>query len=252
MTCEDVQHALDAQLLGVLGREAAAALDAHLATCRACQALVTDVRRLQAELRLVGTEGPSPRSWDRISARLEQDPEFQRAAAADLEAAPRTSRFDWRWVVLAAALIVVVGGSLSLLRQSLVTSRPPAPLAAAAPADAATGDLVTSIESELDLAAKHYENAIAGLERVANESESPIDPALMATVKANLDIIDEAIDDSRQALRNDPQSQFAQESLFDAFRRKVALLQDTISLMNEMRKGNPARATAIASGLSKG
>ena len=43
-----------------------------------------------------------------------------------------------------------------------------------------------------------------------------------------------------------------QQSLFDAFRRKVALLQDTISLMNEMRKGNPARATAIASGLNKG
>jgi len=111
---------------------------------------------------------------------------------------------------------------------------------------------VSSIESELDLAAKHYENAIAGLERVANESDSPIDPTVMATVKENLEIIDQAIDDSRQALRTDPQSQLAQESLFDAFRRKVALLQDTISLMNEMRKGNPARATAIASGLNKG
>ena len=41
-------------------------------------------------------------------------------------------------------------------------------------------------------------------------------------------------------------------SLFDAFRRKVALLQDTIALMNEMRKGNPDTATAIASGLNKG
>lgn len=253
MTCGDVQHALDAQLLGVLDREEAAALDAHLAACRACQALVSDVRRLQAELRLVGSDGPSPCSWERISARLAQDPVFQRAAAADLQTAPRTSRFNWRWVALAAALVVVVGGgSLSLLRQSLITSGTPASLTVAVPTDATTGDLVTSIESELELAARHYENAIAGLERVASESESPIDPALMATVKANLDIIDEAIDDSRQALRHDPQSQFAQESLFDAFRRKVALLQDTISLMNEMRKGNPARATAIASGLSKG
>ena len=129
---------------------------------------------------------------------------------------------------------------------------PQAPLVATAPSDGTPADLVTSIESELDLAAKHYENAIAGLERVANESDSPIDPAVMATVKDNLQIIDQAIDDSRQALRTDPQSQIAQESLFDAFRRKVALLQDTIALMNEMRKGNPARATAIASGLNKG
>jgi tetratricopeptide (TPR) repeat protein len=127
-------------------------------------------------------------------------------------------------------------------------------MATAAPGETAAPDAdpMTTIEGELDLAAKHYENAIAGLEQVAAESETPLDPIVMATVRENLDVIDQAIDDSRQALRTDPQSQLAQESLFDAFRRKVALLQDTIALMNEMRKGNPSRATAIASGLNKG
>ena len=253
MKCQDVQRALDAQLVGTLGREEARALDAHMATCPECQALVADARRLQAELRLIGTEGPAPRSWDRISDRLEADPEFQRAGAAAVQADRRTPRFDWRWIALAATLLIVVAGSLLVLRRSLNTVTPSTvAVAPAGSTDAGTGDLVTSIESELDLAAKHYENAIAGLERVASESDSPIDPAVMATVKENLEIIDQAIDDSRQALRTDPQSQIAQESLFDAFRRKVALLQDTISLMNEMRKGNPARATAIASGLNKG
>jgi anti-sigma factor RsiW len=250
--CQDVQRALDAQLIGTLSREEAEALDAHLAGCPGCERLVADARRLQAELRLIGTEGPSPRAWERISARLEADPDFQRASADAIERDPRTRRFDWRWMALAAMLIIVIAGSLVALRRSLGTTSTPAPIVAARPGEATTGDLVTSIESELDLAAKHYENAIAGLERVANESESPIDPAVMATVKENLEIIDQAIDDSRQALRSDPQSQLAQESLFDAFRRKVALLQDTIALMNEMRKGNPARATAIASGLNKG
>jgi anti-sigma factor RsiW len=250
--CQDVQRALDAQLIGTLSREDADALDAHLAGCAECDRLVAEARRLQAELRLIGTEGPSPRAWDRISARLEADPDFQRAAANAIESDPRTRRFDWRWMALAAVLVLVIAGSLLALRRSLGTASTPAPAVASIPGEGATGDLVTSIESELDLAAKHYENAIEGLERVANESESPIDPAVMATVKENLEIIDQAIDDSRQALRTDPQSQLAQESLFDAFRRKVALLQDTIALMNEMRKGNPARATAIASGLNKG
>jgi anti-sigma factor RsiW len=250
--CQDVLQALDAQLVGTLGRTDAEALDAHLATCPECQAIVADARRLQAEVRLVGLEGPSPRLWDRVSARLEADPEFERAAAAAVAAAPRSSRVDWRWVALAATLLLVVAASLLFLRQSLTTSTPPAPAVAASPANAGSDAIVSSIETELDLAAKHYENAIAGLERVASESDSPIDPAVMATVKENLEIIDQAIDDSRQALRADPQSQLAQESLFDAFRRKVALLQDTISLMNEMRKGNPSRATAIASGLNKG
>jgi anti-sigma factor RsiW len=252
VTCQDVQRALDAQLIGTLGRDEAEALDAHLASCPACERLVADARRLQAELRLIGTEGPSPRAWDRIAARLEAEPDFQRAAADAIERDPRTRRLDWRWVALAATLLLVIAASLFGLRRSLGPQAPPTQVVASGSGEATTGDLVTSIESELDLAAKHYENAIAGLERVANESESPIDPSVMATVKENLEIIDQAIDDSRQALRTDPQSQLAQENLFDAFRRKVALLQDTIALMNEMRKGNPSRATAIASGLNKG
>ena len=252
MKCQEVPQALDAQLEGALGRAEEESLDSHLASCPECQALVSDARRLQAELRLIGVEGPSPRAWDRLSARLEADPEFQRASAAAVDAAPRSARIDWRWVALAATLLVVIAGSLLALRRSLTPPPPQAPAVATAPAESGSDAIVNSIENELELAAKHYENAITGLERVASESDSPIDPAVMATVKENLDIIDQAIDDSRQALRTDPQSQLAQESLFDAFRRKVTLLQDTISLMNEMRKGNSARATAIASGLNKG
>ena len=92
MTCQDVQRALDAQLIGTSSRDEAEALDAHLEACPECQRLVADARRLQAELRLVGTDGPSPRAWDRIAARLEADPDFQRAAAEAIERDPRTRR----------------------------------------------------------------------------------------------------------------------------------------------------------------
>ena len=37
----------------------------------------------------------------------------------------------------------------------------------------------------------------------------------------------------------------------NALRRKVALLQDTIALMNEMRKGNSAGAAQIVDSLNK-
>ena len=254
MKCHDAQQALDARLIGTLDRTEAEALDTHLAACADCRALAEDARRLQAELRLVGTEGPSPRAWDRIVARLEADPEFQKVVAAAVEDETRARRVDWRWLALAALLVLVIGASLVVLRTTLGPGAPStsAPVMAGAGGgpSGGTDDIVTSIEGELDLAAKHYENAIAGLERVASESETPIDPSVMATVRANLEIIDRAIDDSRQALRSDPQSQIAQESLFDAFRRKVALLQDTISLMNDLRRTTPSRA--VASGLNKG
>ncbi len=250
MNCQDARQAIDAQLIGMLGRDEAAALDAHLITCVDCAHLLADARRLQAELRLIGTEGPSALAWDRIAAQLAADPAFRRAAAATPERDAGSSGLAWRWLAMAAVLVLIVAGSLMALRHSLGTV--PADTGIARSGGDSPADLVTSIEGELDLAAQHYENAIAGLERIANDSESPLDPAVMATLRQSLAVIDSAIDESRQALRTDPQSQLAQQSLFDAFRRKVALLQDTIALMNEMRKGNPAGATAIASGLNKG
>ena len=57
--------------------------------------------------------------------------------------------------------------------------------------------------------------------------------------------------ESRQALDSQPTSELAQESLFEAFRRKVALLEDTIGLINEMRQGDQAGAARIISNVSK-
>ena len=70
-------------------------------------------------------------------------------------------------------------------------------------------------------------------------------------LQKNLQVIDQAIAESRSGLRSDPLSAAALASLFDALRRKVALLQDTIALMNEMRKGNSAGAAQIVDGLNK-
>ena len=67
-------------------------------------------------------------------------------------------------------------------------------------------------------------------------------------LQKNLQVIDSAISESRAALRAEPQSPAARDSLFDALRRKVGLLQDTIALMNEMRKGNAAGAAQIIEG----
>ena len=43
----------------------------------------------------------------------------------------------------------------------------------------------------------------------------------------------------------------ARNSLFDALQRKISLLQDTITLMNEMRKGNAAGVAQVVEGSNK-
>ena len=107
-----------------------------------------------------------------------------------------------------------------------------------------------SLQAELQQAQAHYENAIQKLEALAKDRRA-LDPQVAANLQKNLLVIDQAIDESRAALKAHPANELAQESLFEAFRTKIALLQDTISLINEMRKGNQAEAARIADGLNK-
>ena len=64
-------------------------------------------------------------------------------------------------------------------------------------------------------------------------------------------MIDQAITESRAALQAQPNSEPAQQSLLESFKTKIALLQDTVALINEMRKGNDAGAAKIVSGLKE-
>ena len=138
-----------------------------------------------------------------------------------------------------------------------------AAVAAAADRRAAAGQRrrrrsVQSVEAEFRLAEQHYQNAIAKLEQAARlDQAQPPDhdaPSIRRPRRCsqkNLQVIDQAIAESRAALRSEPQSAPARDSLFEALRRKVSLLQDTIALMNEMRKGNAAGAAQIVDGVNK-
>jgi hypothetical protein len=135
-----------------------------------------------------------------------------------------------------------------------------APVAPApAPDSKAQADVaVESVESEFRQAEQHYQNAIAKLEQAArldqaakDGTQASLDPQTAAMLQKNLQVLDQAIAESRSALHAEPASAAAADSLFEALRRKVALLQDTIALMNEMRKGNAAGAAQIIDGGNK-
>lgn len=85
----------------------------------------------------------------------------------------------------------------------------------------------------------------------AGSDQNAIDPQTAAMLQKNLKVIDQAIAESRAALRSEPESAPARDSLFDALKRKLVLLQDTIALMNEMRKGNAAGAAHIVDSSNK-
>lgn len=218
-------------------------LQAHLDTCDECRAVAADLEALAAAARQLGPLPVPAESWPRLARSLV-------AQGVRPPVAPRPVRWTGTWLAVAASLVVALGAAL------WIVARGPAVPAGGGAAgtsagDAASSDLVATIETELQLAASHYEKAIAGLEQVAASSEAPLDPEVMAMLRQNLRVIDAAIDDSRVALRTEPGNRLAQESLFEAFRRKIGLLQDTIALMNEMRKGDEAGAARAVESLNK-
>jgi len=97
----------------------------------------------------------------------------------------------------------------------------------------------------------HYTVAIARLEEVTRADGDVLDQETAGAMNAGLMVIDDAITESRAALRSEPQSESAQESLFAALRRKVALLQEMLALINEMRKGNQEGAARILSEINR-
>jgi hypothetical protein len=106
-----------------------------------------------------------------------------------------------------------------------------------------------SVESELLQAEAHYDKAIKGLQQITDAGQGALDPKTAATLQKNLSVIDQAISESRAAVHSEPNNEPAQASLLDSFKMKISLLQDTVSLINEMRKGNDAGAARIVSGL---
>ena len=67
----------------------------------------------------------------------------------------------------------------------------------------------------------------------------------LAVNRWSLDLIAQTIDESRNAIATNPDSSVAQESLFEAFRRKVSLLRNTVLLINEVRKGEGENALGL-------
>ena len=150
------------------------------------------------------------------------------------------------WLGAAAALILAtVIGLLPLLNRNAASVNP-APDAAAV-----VEPTVDSVAAEFAKAEEHYQKAIDDLQTIANKDTGELDPQVAAVLQKNLTVIDQAISESRAALKTQPSNTNAQDGLFDALRTKVALLQQTVELINEMRKGNQAEAGRRLSTLSQ-
>lgn len=239
MNCHDYELQIGDAVDGTLDASSQGALDAHLATCERCRQLAEDFRAIRAASLQLGPEAPPPHLWTRIAAAIDADvrrprwPEWLRAWPS--------------FAAAAAAIALVAAVSWMAWRDLSPVANPDPPIVAADMADPDP----QPVEVELKLAEDQYVAAITGLEEIAKTGGGELDPQTADVLQASLTVIDQAIGESRAALEAEPASDLAQESLFDALRNKVALLQDAVALINEMRKGNEEGAARIVSGLNQ-
>ena len=229
---------------GALGAAERADVEQHLASCDDCRALVDDLRAVRSAAGALEHRDPPARAWSRLERAIQFEAEHR-----DADARLKPSRYVFTWLAAAAAILIAVAVGLTYrpaMRQQSATNQP----AVGANVPAADASAQT-VEAELRAAEEHYDKAIKGLEQITNEEKGTLDTQTAATLQKNLAVIDQAINESRAAVRAQPASQPAQDSLIESFKAKLALLQDTVALINEMRKGNEPGAARVGSGLTK-
>jgi anti-sigma factor RsiW len=260
------EDALNAYADGSLTAAEAAEIERHVASCVSCRQLVDDVREILRATADLDLQDPPARAWTRIerAIQLEQADAARRLQPGDRDAdaahdraadgghSRRTTGYPTLlpWLAAAAALVLAAAVGLRYAPGRSPNSAPSLQVQGGS-AQVSSGDAAQSIENELRQAEAHYENAIKGLEQIASAEQNALDPRTAATLQKNLAVIDQAINESRAAIRSQPASEPAQQSLIENFKTKIALLQDTVALINEMRKGNEAGAARIVSGLKQ-
>jgi hypothetical protein len=237
MTCtmhgRGFEGQVDDYVDGTLPDAARSAFEAHLVLCPACRTLAADLRAIRAAARTLEPHVPPPHVWTRLTAAIDGRPR-------------RSLIGSWlgAWQPIAsAAVAILLASSLWWVADGLAPAGE-SRRSSTAPA----GEYTDSLYETYRDAEQHFTGAIAKLEQITAAERESLDPGTADVVKANLTVIDKAILESRTALRSEPQSEVAQESLFEALRQKVTLLQDTLALINEMRKGNEEGAARILSG----
>jgi hypothetical protein len=217
MTCNECAELMGDAVDATPSSEENERLQEHCQTCDACRDLLNDLRQIRAVAATLERRVPPPALWNAIATNT-----------------TRANRRQSIWVPLAAAagLVAIVG---------MATWFDIGPLGRSARRASSSADLAQSAASELQLAEQHYVNAIGALEQLTKNKQNTLDPLVAEEIAQSLSTIDRAIGDTRAALKTEPGSLVAQTSLLEALRMKVALLQETVSLISEAERDADVR-----------
>jgi anti-sigma factor RsiW len=237
---EEWTDKLSDYLDGELSADERRAVDAHLKTCAECAAVLDDLERIVARAQGIAdtVRPPSADLWPGVASRIEASRRVVPLSRRRAAKSERRISFTLPQLAAAAALVAAVSGGLVWsLRPARVTAPPVAETtAAAAPEPQAAGDLPPATADRVvpvGMADAQYDAAVSDLERAVKQGRGRLDASTIAIVEHNLQIIDQAIDQAREALAADPVNTYLSGHLVEARRRKLELLRRAAALTAE-------------------
>jgi hypothetical protein len=220
-----------------------AAVDAHLTQCVACARTLDDLRRVVTTARALPPRGPDRDLWAGIAERVAAGAPLPAGNAAAAVPARRPWRVSFTLPQLAAAsllLAAVSGGMAWELRGRPARARDGSRMAAdvrltpdGGTAAVQAGPDVTSPApgvSMVGFADAQFDAAVADLEKALEKGRGRLDSSTIAIVEQNLEIIDRAIGQARQALESDPANSYLSSHLVETRRKKLDLLRRATAL----------------------
>jgi hypothetical protein len=196
-------------------------VDAHLSECEACRITLEELRGVVTEAASVKDSSPRVDLWPGIESRITAAPSASRVSPFRRALTARLS-FTIPQVAAAGLTLMLLSGGLVWMARS---GDPRADV----PAIGAQVEDVPAI-APANFADKHYDAAIAELERMLADRRSTLDAQTVRIVEENLTAIDRAIDQCRRALSSDPSNVYLNTHLADARQRKLLLLRRATAL----------------------
>lgn len=215
MTCQELDERLDDWVDGALAAGAASEVEAHLLSCPLCQERERRLRQVLAHAASLPRSVTPPRDlWPGIARRVERDRSW--------------SWTGWSPVALAAAATVVVG----LVAVLWSGSAPSRVRTVEIPAPSPETRLVAALVSDPVLAAaeRDYDAATNALLEALQQRRARLQPEAFAAVQANLEVIDRALAEVRQALAKDPTNPELGRMLVSTHQKKVDVLSRVVKL----------------------
>ena len=208
-------------------------VEAHVKTCESCRATVEDLAEIRKAAASLGRLSPPQAVWERVQDSIRSQSAERGSRGTSLSGGAQSFSSGSRRWALAATLLISLGALALTYWLGFL------------PGQAPTVGSPEWVSAELQLAEGHYQNAIRGLETIVAEGQSTLDPEVTVVLGQNLTLIEDAIVESRAAARGEPANLAAGQSLLAALRQKLSLLQNTILLINEIRKGQGEAAVNI-------